>query len=227
VKGDDPVHESWRALRESRWEDVLACVARVPDDAPSEVRARAEAWRAQALRALGRVQEAADAVRDAVRHARVAGDAEGVRVLRALQEGIHASLAAARVAEAGRAEDRILLDLDDAALLAGASEDTERVARCIKRAQAQLDAGRLEAAEASLALGTRHASPDDLRGRVLLDLAAARLANARGNPDEVRARVLAAHALADAHDDMNLVTAVAHAARAAGIVLRPPPFATS
>ena len=223
---EEPVQGAWRALRESRWDDVLSHVACVPADAAAPVRARVEAWRAQALRALGRVDEAAEAVRDAVRLARDAGDVDGVRVLRGLQDSIHASVAAARVAEAGRAEDRALLQLDDAALLAGAADDAERVSRCVKRAQAQVDAGLLDDAAGSLALAAGHAAGADLRGRVLLDLTAARLEHARGDTSAVHARVRAAHALADAHDDMNLVTAVAHAARAAGVVIRPPGFET-
>ncbi len=224
MSGDDAVTEALRALRESRWDEVLTHVAGVPPDAPVGVRARTEAWRAQALRALGRVEEAADAVRDAIRHARDAGDVDGVRTLRTLQDGIHASLAAARVAEAGRAEDRVLREQDDATLLHDAPDDAERVSRCIKRAQAQLEGGQLDAAAHSLALGARHAAQDDVRGRVLLHLAEARLAHVRGAAGAVEAQVRAAHALADACDDMNLVTAVAHAARATGVVIRPPAF---
>ena len=79
-------------------------------------------------------------------------------------------------------------------------------------AVAALDAGKLKSGEL-LALGALRQARDanDNRESVLALLALARL------PHRTEAALMQAHAIADASGDMNLVTAVAHAAKAAGM----------
>ena len=216
---------AWASLRAGRDAEVLDTLVRLPGELAPELRARAEAWRAQALRGLGRVEEADRAVVLAIRLAKQAGDVEGVRELRNLQTGIVASLAHHRTAEAERAKDAALVGRDDAALLAGAVDDEERSQRLLRRGQAELDDRNTVAALRSFEAAADHAARSGLpRPQVLALLARARAHDAQGDAEGVEASIHAAHALADASDDMNLVTAVAHAARAAGVRLAPPTF---
>ncbi len=229
MQPDDPpttlLETAWAALRAGRDSDVLAALDALPETLSEGARARAEAWRAQALRGLGRVEEADRAIVLAIRLAKQAGDVEGVRELRGLQASIVASLAHHRTAEAERAKDAALVGHDDAVLLHGALDDEERSQRYLRRGQAQLDVGDTDAAlrsfEASLA---RARDSGSARPQVLALLACARAHAAAGRVSEVSSRILDAHAIADASDDMNLVTAVAHAARAVGVRIPPPEF---
>ena len=216
---------AWDSLRAGRDADVLAVLTRLPADLVPELRARAEAWRAQALRGLGRVEEADRVVVLAIRLAKQAGDVDGVRELRVLQAGIVASLAHHRTAEAERAKDAALVGREDEALLAGAADDEERSQRLLRRGQAELDGGNTVAALRSFAAASDHAARSGLpRPQVLALLARARAHATSVDVAAVEATIHAAHALADDSDDMNLVTAVAHAARAAGVTLAPPAF---
>ena len=211
------------ALRAGEHARVLELLQALPAELAPAQRGRSEAWRAQALRALGRVEEADRAVVEAIRSAKAAGDVEGVRQLRELQASVVASLAAKRHADSARAADLALLDRPDAELLAGVEGPEARADLLLRRASARIDAGRLEdalgdvqrAGEEALAAGVP-------RPRVLVLLARARLARARG--EEPGGHVREAHALADASDDMNLITAVAQAARATGVKLEAPRF---
>jgi len=215
--------ETWAALCAGDHAGVLARVDALPDGLAPGERGRAEAWRAQALRALGRVEEADRAVIAAIRAAKADGDVEGVRQLRELQASVVASLAAQRHAEAARAADAVLAEMDDATVLAGANDEAARADALLRRANARTDAARIDDAAADLARAQAHAEASgDPRARVLVRLALARVAVARGA--DPGALVREAHVLADASDDMNLVTAVARAARAAGVVLVAPGF---
>jgi hypothetical protein len=215
--------ETWAALCAGDHAGVLARVEALPGGLSPGERGRAEAWRAQALRALGRVEEADRAVIAAIRAAKADGDVEGVRQLRELHASVVASLAAQRHAEAARAADAVLAETDDATLLAGANDEAARADALLRRANARTDAARMDDAAADLARAQAHAEASgDPRARVLVRLALARVAVARGA--DPGALVREAHVLADASDDMNLVTAVARAARAAGVVLVAPGF---
>ncbi len=184
---------------------ALAALDALRDLTPDEA-AHAHAWRAQALRAVGRVEEAAREVSHALRHAKGVADSDGVTALRALHTEIYASIANLRLAEAGRQADAALALTPDAEL------DAEGL---LRKAIALLDAADPEAAERVTRLALARAlAPREV---VLTHLALARLTL---DP----ALVHAAHRAADAADDHNLLTAVAQAARALGIRFAPPTF---
>lgn len=211
---DAVARATFEALRRKDWAGVLAAAgeAQVPDRPLLE--ARLHAWRAQAFRGLNRLDDADRAITLAIRLARRAGDAPGVAELRALQAGILASLAAARTAEAERARDAALVDLDEASVLEGVAPE-EVAAKLIRQGSALADKGRGE--EAAKVAGRALALATTPRDRVLALLLAARV----GPPEPA---IRAAHAIADAEGDHNLLTAVAHASRAAGVQLLPPEF---
>ncbi len=197
--------EAYERMRRGETEAALALLMSLTELTPAEA-ARAHAWRGQALRALGRPEEGARAVIEAIRAARAMGDTEGVSALRALHAELAASVAAGQAAEAGRRADAALVDTPDDSLDA----DT-----LLRKAGALHDAGRIAESARCLALaGERATSPRDA---VLVHLARARLSQ---DPAEVHA----AHRIAEASDDQNLLTAVAHAARALGIRFAPPSF---
>lgn len=168
--------------------------------------ARASAYRAQALRDLGRMEEADRELTAAIRLAKQAGDTAGVATLRTLRAPISASLAALAAAEQQRKKDLGLLRTPDDGL------DADEL---IRKANAMTDAGQNAAETVSLAR-TRATEP---RHVVL-----AYLAEARGDSANAASLIRAAHIVADNADDHNLVTAVAHAARAAGVRLDAPTF---
>lgn len=212
MNSDERLRGAYAALRDNRPEAALAALdallapAEQADALPPRDRARAHAWRAQAMRALGRAEEGAREVIAAIRLAKAEGDTDGVLALRALHAELSASVASLRTAEAGRAADRALLGADEAAM------DAETL---LRKSGACADAGEAAEAErtARLAL-SRAATP---REQVLTRLALARLTR---DP----ALVLASHTIADAADDQNLLTAVAHAARALAVQLPRPSF---
>jgi len=158
------------------------------------------------MRALGRAEEGAREVIAAIRLAKADGDTEGVLALRALHAELSASVASLRAAEAGRMADRALLDADEAAM------DAETL---LRRSGAFGDAGEAAEAERTARLALSRAT--NPREQVLTRLALARLTR---DP----ALILEAHRIADASDDQNLLTAVAHAARALAVRLPTPSF---
>lgn len=151
------------------------------------LRARLHGWRAQALLQLRRPEDASSAALQGIRAARAAGDADGLTALRDLQSQA--------LAQAG-------------ALKAPPPDVTTPVGLAVSA----LDAGKLKSGEL-LALGALRQALDakDNRESVLALLALARL------PHRTEAALMQAHAIADSSGDMNLVTAVARAAKAAGI----------
>jgi hypothetical protein len=153
------------------------------------LRARLHGWHAQALLGLRRPEEASSAALRGIKAARSIGDADGIAALRDLQTQA--------IAQAG-------------ALKAPPPDVTTPVGMAV----AALDAGRDKAGEL-LALGAlRQAQAEgDSRETVLALLALARL------PHRTDSALRQAHEIADASDDMNLVTAVAKAAKAAGVDL--------
>ncbi len=221
----DALARVYALLRAGDHAGVLVAAAMLPLPLPPAQLGRVEAWRAQALRALGRVEEADRAVLEAIRAAKADGDAEAVRQLRELQSSIVASLAAKRHADAARAADARLAVLEDDVLLADCGDEAARADALLRRANARSDAGRVEDAASDLARASALAErAGEVRPRVLVLLAQARLTRVTGDEAGAAVHILAAHALADASDDMNLVTAVAQAARAAGVRLGRPTF---
>ena len=151
------------------------------------LRARLHGWHAQALLQVRRPEEASSAALRGIRAAKSIGDADGVTALRDLQ--------AQAIAQAG-------------ALRVPAPKVTTPVGMAV----AALDAGRTKAGEI-LALGALRQAKDagDDREAVLALLAMARLTH------RTESALKQAHAIANASGDMNLVTAVAKAAKAAGM----------
>ena len=196
---------AYAALQAGNAAEALGLLKALPTPDPAD-QARAHAWRAQALRALGRAEEGAREVIAALRIAKARGDADGVAALRALPTDIARSVARLRTAEEGQRRDQALLDIDDAAL------DTDGR---LRRAFALLAAGRKR--EASTLVRRVAIEATELRDQVLSRLALARV-------DDDDAALHEAHALADEADDHNLLTAVAQTARQLGKSLRRPEF---
>lgn len=215
---DEAARAAYEALKRKDWTGALAAAEQVRAPDRPGLEARAASYRAQALRELGRVEEAERAAASAVQLAKKAGDAEGVTQLRALHASILQGVAATKLADQERARDAALAHTHDEDLLAGLV-GAERAAALVRKAGALVDAGLLADAlvTADRAREEAHAAGAP-REEVLALLCAARAAV------DPAPFVLAAHAVADATNDMNLVTAVARAARAAGVTLPAPRF---
>lgn len=195
--------EAYAALRRGEAETCLTLLGAVTDPDPRAV-ARVHAYRAQALRHLGRADEAERAIADAIRAAKAAGDLEGVTALRELQSSILASVVSTTLARKQMIEDRQLLSRPDETLT-----DDER----LRKSAVLLEDGDRSGAAAVLA-GMEGQDP---RSGVLKLLALARCGDATTH-------IRAAHRIADAADDQGLLTAVAQAARAANVTLEAPSF---
>ena len=200
---DGPLAQVYAALRSG---DAEAAMRLLEGGEFPGAAGRDHAYRAQALARLGRPEEGARAVIDAIRAAKAEGAVDALPALRALHVEISAQVAAMRLAEAGRAADLALLTQDPAGL---ASEVL------LRKAGAHTDAGEAGIASELTRLALERAETP--RDRMLAQLALARLTR---DP----AWILAAHTLAESADDHNLLTAVAHAARALGVRLAPPEF---
>jgi tetratricopeptide (TPR) repeat protein len=215
---DEAALAAFAALRRRDWAGAIeaADALRAPDCPALE--ARAAAYRAQALRELGRLDEAERSAAAAVQLAKRAGDTDGVTQLRGLHASILAGLAATRAAAKERTGDAMLAELADDVLL-GDLLGGERAAVLVRKAGALADAGQVEACLAVTERAVTEARAAGApREHVLALLCAARVS------PEPAASIMAAHRVADATGDMNLVTAVARAARAAGVVLPAPGF---
>ncbi len=151
--------------------------------------ARMHAWAAQALLQLVRLKEAGQHLRLALRHARAAGDAEGLAALQPLQQQLFAMRAAANAGAPlpDTALGRALGALDE--------EDWERGEALVHEAIAEAD------------------QEGEAREQVIARLAFARV------PGRAHQAIHDAWAIADASNDMNLVTAVVKAAKAADVEL--------
>jgi hypothetical protein len=156
---------------------------------------RLHAWLAQAHDQLGEGPAARRHLRTALKIARTLDDPEELAALRPLQEQIVSRVVSANAPA-------------PAPPATGAA-----------RASAAFDAGEPELGEqlARTALAEARAQGDD-RETVLSLLALAR------HPDHTASAIHEAAAFADTTNDRNLVTAVAHAARAAGITFAPKVF---
>ncbi|MEC7949189.1 MAG: hypothetical protein VX265_16590 [Myxococcota bacterium] len=156
---------------------------------------RLHAWLAQAHDQLGAGKPARAHLRAALKLARTLDDPEELAALRPLQEQIVSKVVTAN---------------------APAAPPPSTPAA---RASAAFDAGELslgeQLARAALAAAQREG---DARETVLSWLALAR------HPDHREEAIREAAAFADASNDRNLVTAVAHAARSAGVHLAPKVF---
>ncbi len=203
------------ALREGNVEEVVAGVEQVDSPALRQERpllvARLFAWKAQALMSRNRLEEARTAVLDAIRLAKQGGDTDGLAALRELHNRIAGSLAALQLAASQAEDDRKLLGMSEEELSSKTPE--ERIDLLTRQSSAWAALGEPEPArQAAQRALAEAASP---RSRVLAWLSLARV----GGGAEA---IFSAWKVADDADDHNLITAVAHAAKAAGVVLRPP-----
>lgn len=194
------------ALRRRDWAGALAALETA--GAPGT---HGLAWKAQALEGLGRLEEAERAAAEAIRSARRAEDAAGLAALRPLHARILGALAARRQEEAQRERDRTLADTPEDALLDGAEDDAERAARLLRRGNALADLGRGAEARETFERARALAGPSP-RETVLALLGLARV-------DDPERWIREAARYADQVGDTHLLTAAAHAARAAGVEL--------
>lgn len=205
-----------RALRHGRHADALSTLdAALASPLPPDLEGRARGMRAQALFALGRLNDAKLEVRHAMRVARALQDQTGLDQLRGLNGQIYAALAAeaeqARLRAESAAQDTLTLDQ----LLAAATTDDERAHAWVLKARTAPDTawvqGALERVD-GLACG--------VKPRVIL-----RLELAERDPERRAHWLEQARALADRAEEFQLLAAVAQTARRLGVQLSPPRFA--
>ncbi|MSP56540.1 MAG: hypothetical protein EXR69_13210 [Myxococcales bacterium] len=188
--------------------------------APGEL-ARLHAFRAQALDGLDRPVAAERAAAEAVRWAKKEPGRPGVVVIQALHARLLTAIAAAEATRRAREADAALAGRTDDHLAA----EPESPALLVRKANVLIDLGRLEEARVTAFRAWR--LPDNTpRDQVLAALTLARCPDERAG--EVDASpggstaadwVTRAHVIADRAEDQNLMTAVAKAARAAGVRL--------
>ncbi|HND29844.1 MAG TPA: hypothetical protein PLA94_07580 [Myxococcota bacterium] len=212
---DEGATLAFSALQAGNAEEVIARVDALDQPALRSERpllvARLLAWKAQAWMSQNRWEDARGAVLEAIRLAKQGGDTDGLPALRELHNRIAGSLAALQAAAVQAEADRALLALSEEELSAKSPEDRADI--LTRQSSAQAAMGDLEAARATAQRALAEAQSP--RSRVLAWLSLARV----GDGDQA---IFSAWKVADDADDHNLITAVAHAARAAGVVLRPP-----
>lgn len=220
--GDNPdatLRTAYASLRRGAHADALSLLTGLTFPDRPAAAARVASFRAQALDGLGRLPEAERAAAEAVRLAKKVGDVDGWNATRTLHARLLASLAATETAARARAADRPLVDIPDETLLAEAPAPSPgispRAAVLIRKANALADAERdAEALTTVLRAEAEARAAGDTRESVFAILCQVRVARS-----DAEALIRRAHAVADAADDPNLITAVAHAARAAGVRL--------
>ncbi len=188
-----------------RREDGAAVLALAPEALAlssdnKSLRARVLAWLGQAEMYCGNYKAAGQAVRQSIALATELGDKDDVLQLKALQ----AQITTRRQAAAGMMASPLPIDLPDTP---------------VARANALIGMGDHLTGE-MLARDAREKARvgGDAREEVMALLAIARI------PGKAPEAILEAAAVADASDDMNLVTAVAQAAKAAGVEIPPKVF---
>lgn len=173
---------------------IDAALAQLAEERPG-LQARLWGWRCQALLATRQPQQAIRSVRQGIRAARAAEDADGVQALRELQKQAMAQAAALKVPPP--------------------EDDDSPLALAIRA----LDDGKEQLGEilalGALAHARKHGEPRDV---IFAYLALARV------PHRTEQAILSARQYADEVGDRNLVTAVAHASRAANVVIPPKVF---
>lgn len=207
-------------LRERRPEEARRVLeqALAAGPPPSDA-ARVASLLGQARLELDDAEGARVALETALRLARRA-DPAALPQIRLLHGRAVAALAARADLDRRRELARAVNEVSLEELLAGVTDADEAIQVLVRKADAALDAGEVVAGVGFAREALRQAElrvEQAPRGAVL-----ARLCLARAETPELHVR--AAAAVADASDDSNLVTAVAHAARAAGIVLDPHVF---
>ncbi len=181
----------YRHLQAGRSAAVLAAVPAALEaaDARPALAARLRAWEAQAAADLGEGKRARAALRAADALATAIGDEQGIAAIAQLRAGLMRTLMARRPSD-------------------------ERPDTPVAHANHAVDSGDHDTG-LRLAREARRLAreADDAREEVLALLVEARI------PGHADAAIRSAARVADASNDRNLVTAVAHAARAAGVDL--------
>lgn len=204
--GPDAIRLAANALKGRRWDAALDHLDAAGEQQDPGLKTRAHAFRAQALEGLGRLDEAERAAALAVQSAKREPGQPGLVAVRGLHAAILAQVGAREVAKKALEADRALLDQADAAL----ATEPNASAVLVRRANALADAGRPDEARASATLAWELAR--EPREHVLAALTISRCGSAE-------AWIKKAHEVADRSDDQNLLTAVAKAAKMAGVAL--------
>lgn len=194
------------ALKGRRWDAALGHLDAAGEQSDPGLHTRSLAFRAQALEGLGRLGEAERAAAKAVQSAKQEPGQPGLVAVRGLHAAILAQVGAREVARKAVEADRALLEQADTAL----AKEPNASAVLVRRANALADAGRVDEARASATLAWDLAR--EPREQVLAALTISRCGSAE-------TWIQRAHVVADRADDHNLLTAVAKAAKMAGVVL--------
>ena len=193
-----------------RWAEGAQVLERVLEGPLTEgQRGPALGMYAQALLELGRLDEAKDAVRQAMRVAKGLGDSRGLAQLRALNGRVYGELAARQDRQRVELEEAQALERPLAELLAEAADDRARADVHLRKANARIDRGEDGAALARAGLELAR-SAGAVREQVLCMLCLARVEDTEG-------WLRQAHTLADDAEEPQLVAAIAKAARTAGV----------
>lgn len=180
-----------------------------------DVRARTWSLYAQALLAAHRPGEAVRWSEAALRAARKLGDEVGILEIRTLHDRIREAITVAAKEKAAREQSARLAALTVDQVLAGLKDPIEQADALVKKAGAELDAGRPavadDAASRALALA-------QLAGAVREEVFA-RIALSRARPQEAAVQLTAAWRRAERADEFNLVGTVARAAELASVRL--------
>jgi hypothetical protein len=193
------------------WSDVDF---RAADDL-RDVRARVAALLAQAWLDAGQAPRAEVPLREALAGARELGDDAGLQMLKELETRLTNGLSEARAREAEARRLARLAETPLEVLLEQATTPLARADAMIRKATAEIEFGRGEAA-APIA---RDAARLAREHRAVREEVLARMTVARAEPSAARDELLTALAVAESAGEFNLVGAIARAAEIAGVEL--------
>jgi hypothetical protein len=212
VSQSDHLAAAVSALQEHRVEEAIRLLTDALDGGLSPtLKARATSLRSQAHFMSDMLQEAMVDWRDAWRQVQSLEDADGKQALRGLRSEIAAAKAqrSAHNAQVEKSRQNLSLSLDEQ--LASFHDIEDKLNFLIERANAHFDCDQTED-------GTRFArdaileadstTPSIVRAQVL-----ARLCLLRGTPEDAQSLLQEAYLLAEKSDEMQLIGAVARAAK--------------
>lgn len=201
------------ALQEHRIEEAIQLLtAALNNELSPALKARATSLRSQAHFMSGMLQEAMVDWREAWRQVQSLEDADGKQALRGLRSEIAAAKAqrSAQQAQLAKSREHLSLSLDEQ--LATFPEIEDKLNFLIERANAHFDCDQEEQGSQlarDAILQADATTPNVVRAQVL-----ARLCLLRGAPEEAQALLQEAYLLAEKSDEMQLIGAVARAAKA-------------
>ena len=209
-------------LRAGRAEEAIETLRLVAEDpefaiAPEldDVRARVWSLYAQALLTGNRPAEAVHWSQCSLRIARALGDEAGILEIRHLHEQIREAISVGAKESAAREHNLRLSGLTVEQVIAGISSPVEQADALIKKANADLDAGKTEQAAQIAARALEIAtSVGSVREEVFAGIVLARI-----HPTEAASFLTAAWRRAERADEFNLVGTVARAAELACVRL--------